>query len=137
MFLESVTPSVPAQYLPQNSLIDGPEYILNRQYLFLPLCGRRLDEESDSEYLRDSSSDGSNDSEQERVGLNYSREQPKYPQHSHKSSREQLMAFQEGFSSDEGEDGSSHGTLLFEYLEQDPPYCREPLANKFFFSITS
>lgn len=39
------------------------------------------------------------------------------------------MAFQEGFSSDEGESGSSQG-CLFEYLERAPPYSREPLANK-------
>ncbi|GFP84680.1 hypothetical protein PHJA_000611900 [Phtheirospermum japonicum] len=163
-FLESVTPSVPAQYLPKMkvrswrtsdaefqpffALSDlwesfkewsaygvGVPLVLNDldgvvQYYVPYLSGiqlyadrskstdklRRLGEESDSEYFRDSSSDGSSDSEHERVGLNYS--------------REQLMSFQEGFSSDEGEYGSSHRTLLFEYLERDPPYCREPLANK-------
>ncbi|KAL1531863.1 hypothetical protein AAHA92_31950 [Salvia divinorum] len=36
----------------------------------------------------------------------------------------------EGFSSDEGESGSSEGSLLFEYLARDQPYCREPLADK-------
>ncbi|KAL8531738.1 hypothetical protein ACS0TY_008367 [Phlomoides rotata] len=70
---------------------------------------------------RDSSSDGSSDSEQERGGLNYSREQ---------SVRDQHMTFQEGFSSDEGEPGSSQSCLFFEYLERDQPYSREPLANK-------
>ncbi|KAL3644672.1 hypothetical protein CASFOL_009852 [Castilleja foliolosa] len=168
-FLESVTPSVPAQYLskmevrswrtsdeelqPFFVLSDlwesfkewsaygiGVPLVLNDrdgvvQYYVPYLSGiqlyvdsskstdklsrcnmLRLGEESDSEYFRDSSSDGSSDSEQERVGLIYS--------------GEQLMSFQEGFSSDEGEYGSSQGTLLFEYLERDPPYCREPLANK-------
>lgn len=91
------------------------------QVLSLPFCVRQLGEESDCEYFRDSSSDGSSDSEQERGGLNYSTEQ---------SVRDQHMAFQEGFSSDEGEPGNSQGCLLFEYLERDQPYSREPLANK-------
>jgi hypothetical protein len=34
-------------------------------------------------------------------------------------------------SSDEGEPGSScHERLLFEFLESEPPYQREPLADK-------
>lgn len=37
---------------------------------------------------------------------------------------------QEGFSSDDSEVGSSGGRLLFQYLEQDTPYSREPLADK-------
>lgn len=36
---------------------------------------------------------------------------------------------QEGFSSDDSENGNPQD-LLFEYLEQDPPYSREPLADK-------
>ncbi|KAG8382855.1 hypothetical protein BUALT_Bualt05G0122600 [Buddleja alternifolia] len=98
---------------------------------------RRLGEESDVDYLRDSSSEGSSDSEQDRGSLSYSMEQLNYLQTSDGSLgvdklslRDQHMAFQEGFSSDEGESGSSQGCLLFEYLERDPPYCREPLANK-------
>lgn len=37
---------------------------------------------------------------------------------------------QDGFSSDDGESLNSQGHLLFEYLERDPPYSREPLADK-------
>lgn len=37
---------------------------------------------------------------------------------------------QEGFLSDEGESGNLQGDLLFEYLEHDPPYGREPLTDK-------
>lgn len=37
---------------------------------------------------------------------------------------------QEGFSSDDSEAGSSRGHLLFQYLEQDAPYSREPLFDK-------
>ncbi|XP_047943789.1 uncharacterized protein LOC125190509 [Salvia hispanica] len=75
---------------------------------------RRLGE-SDGEYCRDSSSDGSSDSELDGVPSPLS---------------EHHMEFQEGFSSDEGEFGSSEGSLLFEYLARDQPYCREPLADK-------
>ncbi|KAK6157642.1 hypothetical protein DH2020_011890 [Rehmannia glutinosa] len=179
-FLESVTPSVPAQYLSKMTVRDwrtcnvefhsffvlsdlwssfkewsaygvGVPLILNDsdgvvQYYVPYLSGiqlyadlskstaklRRLGEESDSDYFRDSSSDGSSDSEQDRGGL-----QLNYPQTSDSSlrldqlsSREQHMTFQEGFSSDEGESGSSQGCLLFEYLARDQPYCREPLADK-------
>lgn len=46
------------------------------------------------------------------------------------SLRDSNATFQEGFSSDEGESGSSQGTLLFEYLADDQPYSREPLADK-------
>lgn len=33
-------------------------------------------------------------------------------------------------SSGETEMSNPHGRLLFEYLEYDPPFGREPLANK-------
>ncbi|XP_062200546.1 uncharacterized protein LOC133903245 isoform X2 [Phragmites australis] len=36
----------------------------------------------------------------------------------------------EGFSSDDGESGDLHGRLLFQYLEFDSPFCREPLSDK-------
>ncbi|KHN06688.1 hypothetical protein glysoja_021234 [Glycine soja] len=36
----------------------------------------------------------------------------------------------DGFSSDDGESVNSQGYLIFEYLERDPPYSREPLADK-------
>ncbi|GER44423.1 hypothetical protein STAS_21323 [Striga asiatica] len=165
-FLESVTPSVPAQYLskmtvrnrkmcnadvqPYFVLSDlwmsfkewsaygvGVPLILNDsdtvvQYYVPYLSGiqlyadlskstenlRPLGEESDSESFRDSCSDGSSDSEQDRVN--------------ELLSREQHTAFQEGFSSDEGESGSSQNHLLFEYFARDQPYCREPLADKLF-----
>lgn len=46
------------------------------------------------------------------------------------SLRETNVASQEGFSSDEGEVENSQGCRLFEFLEQDLPYSREPLADK-------
>lgn len=39
-------------------------------------------------------------------------------------------ATQEGFSSDDSEMGNPQDLLIFEYFEQDPPYSREPLADK-------
>ncbi|PHU01980.1 hypothetical protein BC332_27231 [Capsicum chinense] len=95
-------------------------------------------EESDSDYFRDSSSDGSSDSEHERRFLNYTREQRMYHSQTSESSlsidglslRDRNATFQEGFSSDESESGSSQGALLFEYLARDQPYGREPLADK-------
>lgn len=103
-----------------------------------PVKSRRTNEDSDGDYFsRDSSSDGSSDSERDR-GLTFSRgQQNQYIQPSEISLkmerlflRDQRTALQEGFSSDEGEFLNTQGCLLFEYFEHDPPYCREPLADK-------
>lgn len=37
---------------------------------------------------------------------------------------------QEGSPSDSGDARNPPGALIFEYLERDPPYGREPLADK-------
>ncbi|XP_058087431.1 uncharacterized protein LOC131234509 [Magnolia sinica] len=184
-FLESTTPSVPAQYLsktrmrgwwtcdvefrPYFTLGDlwesfkewsaygaGVPLVLNGcdsvvQY-YVPylssiqiyaesagrgLMSRQPAEDSDGDYYRDSSSDGSSDSELEG-GFKYTRE---WLNHYHPASevacrmdtlslREKHVAIQEGFSSDEGCAGNSQSHLLFEFLERDPPYSREPLADK-------
>lgn len=97
---------------------------------------RRTGEDSDGDYSRDSSSDISSDSEHERC-FSYSQE------HNHCHLRSEIplridrlsltvqhSPVQEGFSSDEGEFGNTEGCLLFEYLEQNQPYCRQPLADK-------
>ncbi|KAG6764217.1 hypothetical protein POTOM_031676 [Populus tomentosa] len=96
----------------------------------------QLGEDSDSDF-RDSSSDGSSDYEHER-GLKCSRERWNHshatndlpPRMDGLSLRDQRGAHQEDFFSDEGDYVNSQGSLLFEYLEQDPPYSREPLADK-------
>ncbi|KAA8542735.1 hypothetical protein F0562_023887 [Nyssa sinensis] len=41
-----------------------------------------------------------------------------------------LSTTQESSCSDESESGNHQGHLLFEFLEQDPPYSREPLTKK-------
>ncbi|KAK9115441.1 hypothetical protein Syun_022238 [Stephania yunnanensis] len=95
---------------------------------------RRPGEDSDSDYYRDSSSDGSSDGELERnfrehwTASYLNRELP--VRMDRLSLRDNPVAAQEGFSSDDGEAGNSRDCLLFEFLEQDPPYSREPLADK-------
>ena len=97
---------------------------------------RQTGEDSDGDY-RDSSSDGSSDYEIEK-GMKFSGvQQGRYHLTNDVSSRigslsisDENSAMQEGFSSDEGDTGSNRGQLLFEHMEQDPPYSRTPLADK-------
>lgn len=98
---------------------------------------RQSAEDSDGEYYRDSSSDGSSDYEVEK-GSKFSRvRQGRYHLTYDDPSRigslsisDENSTMQEGFSSDDSEVGSSRGHMLFQYLEQDTPYSREPLADK-------
>ncbi|MQL97120.1 hypothetical protein Taro_029804 [Colocasia esculenta] len=183
-FLESTTPTVPAQYLPKTTIRGwrtcdveyrpyfvlgdlwesfkewsaygaGVPLVMNEtnsvmQYYVPYLSGIQLygeptrepvnlrgpGEESDSDCSRDSTSDGSSDSELER-GLKYSWDW----NHRHHVSvsalrmdrlslREKHVDSQEGSSSDDREADNSQGLLLFEFLERDLPYSREPLADK-------
>ncbi|KAE9605355.1 hypothetical protein Lal_00025302 [Lupinus albus] len=77
----------------------------------------RVGEDSDNDF-RDSSSDGSSDSEEVSHSMGML------------SLRDHNTAPRNGFSSDDGESANSQGCLLFEYLEQDLPFSREPLADK-------
>ncbi|KAJ0989191.1 hypothetical protein J5N97_007547 [Dioscorea zingiberensis] len=96
----------------------------------------RPGEESDGDNCRDSSSDGSSDYDHQ-TPLKYSRNwnQKDFGSVSafrmdRLSLRDNHRASQEEFSSDDGETGNSQGRLLFEYLEHNPPFTREPLADK-------
>lgn len=97
---------------------------------------RQLGEDTDSDF-RDSSSESSSDCEPER-GFKCLREHRNLPQLSdeipHCMGRLSLGDHPtlppDGFARDDGEAVNSQGYLLFEYLEQDPPYSREPLADK-------
>ncbi|KAK4260785.1 hypothetical protein QN277_003857 [Acacia crassicarpa] len=98
---------------------------------------RQLGEDSDSDF-RDSSSDGSSDYEPAR-GLKYMEEERNlglsddvHHWMGGLSLRDQPNVTQDGFSSDDGESVNSKGCLIFEYLERDPPFSREPLADKIF-----
>ncbi|XVF44210.1 hypothetical protein PTKIN_Ptkin02bG0102600 [Pterospermum kingtungense] len=95
---------------------------------------RQPGEESDSDF-RDSSSDGSSDCEPERRA-NVLREKRNNHIASEMSLRMDRLSLgdqhmlQEDLSSDDGEFVNSHSCLIFEYFERDPPYSREPLADK-------
>lgn len=93
-------------------------------------------EDSDADSFKDSSSDVSSDSEIES-GSKYTGNWCKngissccmigmdnlFLDEKHISSRVE-------FSSDDSDCGDYQGSLIFEYLEYDRPYCREPLADK-------
>ncbi|XVE92607.1 hypothetical protein REPUB_Repub01dG0112800 [Reevesia pubescens] len=95
---------------------------------------RQPGEDSDSDF-RDSSSDGSSDCEPER-GTNVLRKKRNHCMASEMSlmidglSMGDQRILQEDVSSDEGESVNSQSYLIFEYFERDPPYSREPLADK-------
>jgi len=103
---------------------------------------RYIGEDSDVDYYRDSSSDGSSDSEFGRRNKdsitqksNQYRTGDTSLQMSRLSVLDKHFAAQEGFSSDESETGNPQD-LLFEYFDQDPPYSREPLADKVSTDLT-
>ncbi|KAK5782556.1 uncharacterized protein LOC108454017 isoform X1 [Gossypium arboreum] len=182
-FLESTTPSVPAQYFSKTTVrgwrtcdvefqpyfvlgdlwesfkewsaygagvplvLDGNDGVV--QYYVPYLSGIQLygesakprlaGEESENDYYRDSSSDGSSDYEIGK-GIKFSREQCSrfsltneipFRVRSLSISDENSM-LQEGFSSDDCETRNSRDHLLFEFFEQKTPYSREALADKIF-----
>ncbi|KAK6249692.1 hypothetical protein SCA6_003697 [Theobroma cacao] len=94
-------------------------------------------EESDGDYYRDSSSDGSSDYEIDK-GIKFSREQRSlfnltndiHFGVSSLSISDENSTLHEGFFSDDSEAGNSRDRLLFEFFEHDTPYSREPLADK-------
>nr|POF25513.1 hypothetical protein CFP56_39115 [Quercus suber] len=95
---------------------------------------RRPGEESDSMSSRESSSDSSSDYGAERQASNVANgswNQPNIDANiqglKRISLRNKTFA---GSSSDESENCSPPGQLVFEYFEHDPPFSREPLADK-------
>ncbi|GKV23590.1 hypothetical protein SLEP1_g33299 [Rubroshorea leprosula] len=125
-------------------VLDGSDYVM--QYYVPYLSGiqlyveslqsdakSRLGEESDGDYYRDSSSDGS---DYEIEGVKFSRGKCRYQNLRNEipsrmnglSISDSIM--QEGFSSNNTEAGSFQHPLVFEFLDQGSPYCREPLADK-------
>ncbi|CAK9151274.1 unnamed protein product [Ilex paraguariensis] len=119
-------------------------YLPSRGKLIVTLCDRRLVEDRDSDYSKDSSSDGSSDCEHKSGCSSYSRKQRGFHNRASEiplrmdrvSLGDQNIALQEGLTCDEGESGNSQGCLLFEYLEQDEPdqpQSQEPLASKITF----
>lgn len=91
---------------------------------------RSAGEDSDGDYYRDSSSsDGSGDYDRNLQHYDHPADVVS-SRISRLSMSDEQSSGMEGFSSDDGDTGNSRGCLLFEYLEQDPPYSREPLAGK-------
>ncbi|GAB4827913.1 hypothetical protein Ancab_034797 [Ancistrocladus abbreviatus] len=92
------------------------------------LNSRQAGEGSDGDEGRVSGSDGSSDYEIEE-GMDLSWLQQGCQTGSLLSLDKDSQS-REGFSSDASEAGSSSCQLLFEFLEQETPYCREPLSEK-------
>ncbi|RDX77424.1 hypothetical protein CR513_42462 [Mucuna pruriens] len=97
---------------------------------------RYTGEDSDGDYYRDSSSDGSSDSEfGKRTEHFIAQRNSQYRtgdasfQMSRLSVYNKHNTMQEGFSSDDSETGNPQD-LLFEYFDHDPPHGREPLTDK-------
>lgn len=96
---------------------------------------RRPGEESEAESSRETSSAGSSDCEAERRAKGVA--DGARNQHNHMNSNSQRMnklSLREksrmSSSSDEAEVCNSSGLLVFEYLEQEQPHIRKPLADK-------
>lgn len=124
--------SVVQYYVPYLSGIQlyGPSTTPNAK-------SRSAGEDSDGDYDRDSSSsDGSSDNEIEKGMLSRNLQHYDHPANvvssriGGLSMSDEQSSGMEGFSSDDGDTSSTRGCLLFEYMEQDPPYSREPLADK-------
>ncbi|PKA59690.1 hypothetical protein AXF42_Ash011814 [Apostasia shenzhenica] len=99
---------------------------------------RHTGEDSDAESYRDSSGDGSSDSEIERESA-YSESWIRSSPAGYSMLRLDKLTLdgkhvssQDGFSSDDSDSGDSQVSLIFEYLEHDQPFCRQPLADKIF-----
>lgn len=97
---------------------------------------RQASDNSNGEYNRDSSSDGSIHYEIENGMKNSWDQNHHHLKGSYPLKRMASLSLRdkdnvEGFSIDDGEvDRDIRSSLLFEFLEQDPPYSREPLSHK-------
>ncbi|KAI3825049.1 hypothetical protein L1987_06525 [Smallanthus sonchifolius] len=179
-FLESVTPSVPAQHPSKQRTMRGwmtsdvyqPYFVLDDlwesfkewsaygagvplildgtdsviQYYVPYLSGiqiygdplkpslktRQPAVDSDSDSYGDSYSDASSDYEHQRGSLHSNRhpDNEMCRRMNQLSVNDQHHVLQEGFSSDDSDSVSTQGCLLFEYMERNQPWGREPLADK-------
>ncbi|XP_057483391.1 uncharacterized protein LOC130770103 [Actinidia eriantha] len=96
---------------------------------------RRHGEESDAESSRETSSGGSSDCEADRraKGVGDGSWSQKNLMNLNSQQMNRLSLREKSLvssSSDEAETCTSPGTLLFEYLEQEPPHNRKPLTDK-------
>ncbi|KAL5079561.1 hypothetical protein RYX36_007982 [Vicia faba] len=117
--------SVVQYYVPYLSAIQLYGQSANKS-IAKPGC---IGEDSDSDYYRDSSSDGSSDSEFGKRTKHCIAQRRNQYQKGDTSLQMSRLSVQEGFSSDDSETGNPQD-LLFEYFDKEPPYGREPLADK-------
>ncbi|XP_021730287.1 uncharacterized protein LOC110697236 [Chenopodium quinoa] len=93
----------------------------------------RMPGEESDESSRETCSDGSSDCETERGPCNFAAwNQQDLAESTLQDMKALSLRYKpfNGSSSDEGEFSNSPGVLTFEYFEHDPPYSREPLADK-------
>lgn len=119
--------------------VDRLSHLLLVHYLYFiffhPLCVRRPGEESDAESSRESSSDGSADYGAEQ-GANSVARGPWSHQKLTDVNTQNMNRLSlrnkplMGSPGGEGEVSNPPSILVFQYLEQDSPYGREPLADK-------
>ncbi|OVA02588.1 Protein of unknown function DUF789 [Macleaya cordata] len=95
---------------------------------------RRPGEESDAESSRETSSDGSEcDLERQSKHVQEGLWTKQNATDLHRSLRDKPL---KGTLSDDPEVGNPPGQLIFQYLEREPPFSREPLADKASFQIS-
>lgn len=106
--------------------------VLEFTHVLFPSSNRRPGEDSDAESSRETSSDGSSDHGIERgTNVQGTWSQQKVADANIQSfNRLALRNNFVGSSSDESDTCNPLGHLIFEYLEHDPPFGREPLADK-------
>ena len=118
-------------------LYENIGFSLKLVYSLFFMFGRLACEDSDLDSSRDTSSDGSIDHDLGK-SFNFSREQWDHPHLACEnmlkmrktSLTDEHKMVQEGFLSDDGDAGYPRSSLLFQFLEQDLPYQRVPLADK-------
>eukprot|EP01018_Ginkgo_biloba_P028234 Gb_34819 [translate_table: standard] len=127
--------SVVQYYVPYLSAIQL--YAISSRPSIRKRCPGEESDASDGDYYRDTSSETSSDGEAERAteyvrGLQWRKCQSfeSNLRFDRLALRDQSNRSQEGFSSDDSEQGNNRGHLVFEYFERAPPFSREPLADK-------
>lgn len=94
-------------------------------------CSRRRGAESDAESSKETSSDGSSNCGAENKTKTALQDEWIQDISALGSQRAlQMNGPSAESSSDESDSCYRHGQLVFEYLERDPPFCREPLTDK-------
>lgn len=98
---------------------------------YIMFCSRRRGTDSDAESSKETSSDGSsNCGAEKKTKANLQDECIQDSSISGSQRALQMNTPSAESSSDESDSCYHHGQLVFEYMERDPPFCREPLTDK-------